>query len=38
VISVVVFDAPPNMGHNIRHAIDEITTPNGLTSQVTHRR
>jgi glyoxylase-like metal-dependent hydrolase (beta-lactamase superfamily II) len=33
---VVIFDAPPNIGRNIRRAIDEITTANGLTSQVTH--
>src|SRR3984885_3887837 len=33
---VVIFDAPPNIGHNIRRAVDEITAANGLTSQVTH--
>ena len=33
---VVIFDAPPNIGHNIRRAVDEITTANGLTNQVTH--
>src|SRR5882757_8891532 len=33
---VVIFDAPPNIGHNIRRAVDEITTANGVTSQVTH--
>ena len=33
---VVIFDAPPNVGHNIRRAVDEITTANGLTNQVTH--
>ena len=33
---VVIFDAPPNIGHNIQRAVDEITAANGLTSQVTH--
>ena len=33
---VVIFDAPPNIGHNIRRAVDEITATNGLTNQVTH--
>jgi glyoxylase-like metal-dependent hydrolase (beta-lactamase superfamily II) len=33
---VIIFDAPPNIGHNIRRAVDEITTANGLTNQVTH--
>ncbi|HEV3169409.1 MAG TPA: MBL fold metallo-hydrolase [Actinocrinis sp.] len=33
---VVIFDAPPNIGHNIRRAVDEITGANGLTNQVTH--
>ena len=32
----MIFDAPPNIGHNIRRAVDEITTANGLTNQVTH--
>ena len=32
---VVIFDAPPNIGHNIRRAVDKITTANGLTNQVT---
>ena len=32
---VVIFDAP-NIGHNIRRAVDEITAANGLTNQVTH--
>jgi glyoxylase-like metal-dependent hydrolase (beta-lactamase superfamily II) len=27
---------PPNIGHNIRRVVDEITTANGLTNQVTH--
>src|SRR5579859_7518459 len=33
---VVIFDAPPNIGHNIRRAVDEITNANGLTNQITH--
>src|SRR3984885_11617082 len=33
---VVIFDAPPNIGHNIQRAVDEITTASGLTNQVTH--
>ena len=33
---VVIFDAPPNIGHSIRRAVDEITAANGLTNQVTH--
>jgi glyoxylase-like metal-dependent hydrolase (beta-lactamase superfamily II) len=33
---VVIFDAPPNIGHNIQRAVDEVTAANGLTSQVTH--
>ena len=34
---VVIFDAPPSIGHNIRRAIDETTAANGLTNQVTHQ-
>ena len=33
---VVVFDAPPSIGNNIRRAIDEITAANGVTNTVTH--
>jgi glyoxylase-like metal-dependent hydrolase (beta-lactamase superfamily II) len=33
---VVIFDAPPNLGHNVRRAVDEITAANGTTNQVTH--
>ena len=33
---VVVFDAPPTIGGNLRRAIDEITAANGVTNQVTH--
>jgi glyoxylase-like metal-dependent hydrolase (beta-lactamase superfamily II) len=33
---VVVFDAPPSIGHNLRRAVDEIASANGLTNRVTH--
>jgi glyoxylase-like metal-dependent hydrolase (beta-lactamase superfamily II) len=33
---VVVFDAPPSIGHNIRRAVDEIAAANGVTNTVTH--
>jgi glyoxylase-like metal-dependent hydrolase (beta-lactamase superfamily II) len=33
---VVLFDAPPNIGHNIRRAVDEVTAANGVTNRVTH--
>ena len=33
---VVVFDAPPSIGHNLRRAIDEIAAENGVTNRVTH--
>jgi glyoxylase-like metal-dependent hydrolase (beta-lactamase superfamily II) len=33
---VVVFDAPPSIGGNIRRAIDEIAAANGVTNRVTH--
>ena len=33
---VVVFDAPPTIGHNLRRAVDEITAAEGLTNKVTH--
>jgi glyoxylase-like metal-dependent hydrolase (beta-lactamase superfamily II) len=33
---VVVFDAPPSIGNNLRRAIDEITASEGVTNQVTH--
>jgi glyoxylase-like metal-dependent hydrolase (beta-lactamase superfamily II) len=34
---VVIFDASPNIGHNLRRAVDEITAATGSTSQVTHQ-
>ena len=33
---VVVFDAPPSIGHNLRLAVDEIAAANGLPNTVTH--
>jgi glyoxylase-like metal-dependent hydrolase (beta-lactamase superfamily II) len=33
---VVVFDAPPSIGHNIQRAVDEIAAANGVSSTVTH--
>jgi glyoxylase-like metal-dependent hydrolase (beta-lactamase superfamily II) len=33
---VVVFDAPPSIGNNLRLAIDEIAAANGVTNRVTH--
>src|SRR5579864_2918812 len=33
---VVLFDAPPSIGHNLQHAIDQITSANGVSNTVTH--
>jgi glyoxylase-like metal-dependent hydrolase (beta-lactamase superfamily II) len=33
---VVVFDAPPTIGHNIQRAIDEIAAANGVSNKVTY--
>ena len=33
---VVLFDAPPSIGHNIQRAIDDVTKPSGLSNKVTH--
>jgi glyoxylase-like metal-dependent hydrolase (beta-lactamase superfamily II) len=33
---VVLFDAPPSIGHNVRRAVDEITAANGVSNTVTH--
>jgi glyoxylase-like metal-dependent hydrolase (beta-lactamase superfamily II) len=33
---VVLFDAPPSIGHNIQRAIDEIAQANGVSSRVTY--
>src|SRR5436189_4371283 len=33
---VVLFDAPPSIGHNIQRAVDEIASANGVTNKVSH--
>jgi glyoxylase-like metal-dependent hydrolase (beta-lactamase superfamily II) len=33
---VVLFDAPPSIGPNLRRAVDEITAAEGVTNTVTH--
>src|SRR5258708_25810936 len=33
---VVLFDAPPSIGGNIRRAVDEIASANAVTNKVTH--
>jgi glyoxylase-like metal-dependent hydrolase (beta-lactamase superfamily II) len=33
---VVLFDAPPTIGHNLQRAIDEVASANGVSNQVTH--
>src|SRR6478752_422114 len=33
---VVLFDAPPTIGNNIRRAVDEIAADNGVSNKVTH--
>jgi glyoxylase-like metal-dependent hydrolase (beta-lactamase superfamily II) len=33
---VVLFDAPPTIGHNLQRAIDQIAAANRLSNQVTH--
>jgi glyoxylase-like metal-dependent hydrolase (beta-lactamase superfamily II) len=33
---VVVFDAPPSIGHNLRRAVDEIAAAEGVSNKVTH--
>jgi glyoxylase-like metal-dependent hydrolase (beta-lactamase superfamily II) len=33
---VVLFDAPPSIGGNLRRAVDEIASANGVSNQVTH--
>ena len=33
---VVLFDAPPTIGHNLQRAIDEIAAANGVSNTVTH--
>jgi glyoxylase-like metal-dependent hydrolase (beta-lactamase superfamily II) len=33
---VVLFDAPPSIGHNLQRAIDEVAAANGASNTVTH--
>jgi glyoxylase-like metal-dependent hydrolase (beta-lactamase superfamily II) len=33
---VVLFDAPPTIGHNLRRAVDAIAKTEGVTNRVTH--
>jgi glyoxylase-like metal-dependent hydrolase (beta-lactamase superfamily II) len=33
---VVLFDAPPSIGHNLQRAIDQIAAANGVSNKVTH--
>jgi glyoxylase-like metal-dependent hydrolase (beta-lactamase superfamily II) len=33
---VVLFDAPPTIGHNLRRAVDEIAAAEGTTNKITH--
>src|SRR6201985_1130697 len=33
---VVLFDAPPSIGHNLQRAINEIASANGVSNKVTH--
>ena len=33
---VVLFDAPPSIGGNLRRAVDEIASANGVSNRVTH--
>ena len=33
---VVLFDAPPTIGHNLQRAIDQIASAEGVSSTVTH--
>jgi glyoxylase-like metal-dependent hydrolase (beta-lactamase superfamily II) len=33
---VVLFDAPPTIGHNLQRAIDEVADANGASNTVTH--
>jgi glyoxylase-like metal-dependent hydrolase (beta-lactamase superfamily II) len=33
---VVLFDAPPTIGHNIQRAVDEVAAATGVSNEVTH--
>jgi glyoxylase-like metal-dependent hydrolase (beta-lactamase superfamily II) len=36
VDGIVLFDAPPTIGHNVQRAVDEIASATGTSNQVTH--
>jgi glyoxylase-like metal-dependent hydrolase (beta-lactamase superfamily II) len=33
---VILFDAPPSIGHNIQRAVDDVARANGVSNEVTH--
>src|ERR1700689_5789663 len=33
---IVLFDAPPTIGHNLRRAVDEVAETEGIDNTVTH--
>src|SRR4029077_20597995 len=33
---VVLFDAPPTIGHNLQRAVDEIASANGVSNKITY--
>src|SRR6476646_10865832 len=33
---VVLIDAPPTIGNNLRRAVDEIASANGVSNKITH--
>ena len=33
---IVLFDAPPTIGHNLRRAVDEVAEAEGVANTVTH--
>jgi len=33
---VVLFDAPPSIGHNLQRAVDEVAAEDGVSNRVTH--
>jgi glyoxylase-like metal-dependent hydrolase (beta-lactamase superfamily II) len=35
-VGIVLFDAPPTIGHNLRRAVDEIAEAEGVGNTVTH--
>src|SRR5436305_14416418 len=35
-VGVVMFDAPPTIGHNLQRAVDEVAKAEGVTNKVTH--